>query len=206
MDAARQSGALLARFFPRMEAAMRPRMIMALMLGLALPAQAVGGPRISTDVAPGVNFSAYKTFAWVDAPVPPGLNPIIVQRIRDGIEAGLVQKGYLRGEPGDLSLIMTIGTRDKVDIHSWGGGGWGGWGGFGGWGGWGGGHISVHEYTQGQLSLDVFDTRSKQPLWHGQATDTVSIERPKLQKIDKAVMKVMAPFPPTAALAPQPQP
>ena len=174
---------------------MRMRLIMALMLGLALPAQAIAGPRISTDTAPGVNFSAYKTYAWVDTPIPPGLNPIIIQRIRNGIEAGLAQKGYVRGEPGDLSLIMTIGTRDKVDVQSW--GGWGpGWG--LGFGGWGGGHVSVYEYTQGQLSLDVFDTRSRQAVWHGQATDTVNTEKPKPEKIDKAVMKLMAQFPPTA--------
>ena len=50
---------------------MHRRLMMTLMVGLALPAQAVAGPRISTDIAPGVNFSAYKTYAWVDTPLPP---------------------------------------------------------------------------------------------------------------------------------------
>lgn len=177
---------------------MRTHLLMAVMLSLALPAQAIARPRIYTDTAPGVNFSAYKTYAWVEMPVPPGLNPIIIQRIRNGVEAGLAQKGYARGQPGDLSLILTVGTKDKIDVQNWGGVGpaWG-WG----FDGWGGGHVSVYEYTQGQLSLDVFDTKSKQAVWHGQATDTVNTEKPKPEKIDKAVLKVMAQFPATAAVS-----
>jgi hypothetical protein len=177
------------------------RLIPVLLLGLALPAQVGAGPRISADTAPGVNFSAYKTYAWVDLPMPPGLNPIVIQRIRNGIEAGLAERGYARGLPADLSLIMTIGMRDKLDVQSW--GGWGpGWG----LGGLGGSNVSVYQYTQGQLSLDVFDTRTRQAVWHGQATDTVNTEKPKPEKIDKAVKKLMAQFPPTAAVGPQPQP
>jgi len=177
----------------------RKRMIVAVMLGLALPTPASGGPRISTDSAPGVNFSAYKTYGWVDVPVPAGLNPIITQRIRNGIEAGLAQKGYVNGEPPDLSLILTIGAKDKLDVQSWGGFGPGwGWG----WGGMGG-HVSVYEYTEGQLALDVFDTRTKRAVWHGQATGTVDMQRPKVERIDKAVLKLMAQFPATATVAPQ---
>ena len=138
---------------------------------------------ISTDVAPGANFSAYHTYAWADAAAPQGMNPIAYQQIMADIEAQLNSKGYRKGDPGDLSLVMTIGAREKTDITSW-----------GRWGL----RTDVYQYTEGQLSLDVFDTKTKQALWHGQATKTVNPGKFNSAKATKAVGKLMKSFPATA--------
>lgn len=143
---------------------------------------------VSTDVAPGANFGAYRTYAWVNASAPQGMNPIAYQQIIADIEAALNAKGYQKGEPGDLSLVITIGTQDKTDITSWGRWGW---------------RTDVYQYTEGQLSLDVFDTRSKQALWHGQATRTVNPGKFNAAKASKTVAKLMKSFPANSA-APAP--
>ncbi len=137
---------------------------------------------ISTDVAPGANFSAYHTYAWVNATASQGMNPIAYQQIVADIEAALNAKGYSKGEPGDLSLIMTIGKQDKTDVDTW-----------GPWGR----RVDVYQYTEGQLSLDVFDTKTKQALWHGQATKSVNSTKFNASKASKAVNKLMKDFPAT---------
>jgi hypothetical protein len=162
--------------------------LLASLMALAVPVASVAGPKISTQAASGVNFSAYTTYTWIHASVPQGGNPVMQQRILNDFDAALAQKGY-RQVPsgGDLSLILTIGAREKTDVTSW-----------GRWGL----RTSVYQYTQGQLSLDVFDTKTQQPVWHGQASQTIDPDKPNPQKVDAAVMKLMAQFPATVAAVP----
>jgi hypothetical protein len=154
---------------------------------LSLSANVVAKPSVSTDAAPGVNFSAYKTYSWVDSPPPAGMNPVMYQRIMADFDSALAGKGYQKGEPGDVSLIVTVGAQNKTDIETWGRFGL---------------QTSVYQYTQGQLSLDVFDTKTKQALWHGQVSETVNPDKPNPSKVDGAISKLMEKFPATAATAP----
>lgn len=162
------------------------RLFVAFAAGLTLvPAVGLAGPQISTQTAPGVNFSSYKTYSWVQAQVPSGGNPILFQQILSDMDSALSQKGYRKVESnGDLSLVVTIGTQEKTDVETWGRFGL---------------QTSVYQYTRGQLSLDAFDTKTKQALWHGQASQTVNPDKPNQAKIDAAVAKLMAGFPATAA-------
>ncbi|HYX46226.1 MAG TPA: DUF4136 domain-containing protein, partial [Sphingomicrobium sp.] len=160
---------------------------------LALCSQAsIAGPSISTQAMPGVNFSSYKTYTWVQATAPAGGNPVMQQQILNDLDAALAQKGYQEVKSGgDLSLVLTIGAQEKTDIQSW---------------GWWGRQLSVNQYTQGQLSLDAFDTKTQQAVWHGQASQTIDPDKPNPSKVDAAIAKLMVQFPATAAVAPQPQP
>jgi len=159
-------------------------LILGLASGFVLSADVQAKPKISTDAVPGVNFSAYRTYAWINTTPPTGMNPVMYQRIVYDIESALTQKGYQKAETGDLSLALTIGAQQKTDIESWGRFGL---------------QTSVYQYTQGQLSLDVFDSKTKQALWHGQASDTVNPDKPNPAKVDAAIAKLMLQFPATAA-------
>lgn len=155
-------------------------------LALALPGGAIA-QKVSSQTAPGVNFSAYHTFSWANVSAPPGANPIMYQQIIADIEAALVAKGYQKASgEGDMSLILTLGAQNKTDIQSWGRFGL---------------QTSVYQYTQGQLSLDAFDSKTNQALWHGQASRTINPDKPNPGKVQQAVNKVMASFPATAAAA-----
>jgi hypothetical protein len=149
---------------------------------LAVPAWAK--PKVSADSTPGANFGAYQTFAFVNAQPPAGMNPVAFERIRQGVERGMAGKGYSKAETGDLSVIITVGARDKTDVQTWGR--------FGR-------QVDVYQFTEGQLSVDVFDTKTRQPLWHGQATETIDPQKPNPQKVEAAVTAVMAKFPARAA-------
>lgn len=151
----------------------------------ALPASA--RPTISTDAAPGVNFQTYKTFSWVNPTPPAGMDPVAFGRIRSEIEDDLAAKGYLPGDPGDLSLILTLGERQKTDIESWGRFGM---------------QTSAYQYTVGALSLDAFDTKTRQAVWHGQASETVNPDKPNFKAIRDGIDKMVEKFPPGGGTPP----
>ena len=159
--------------------------ILGLAAALALSADAQAKPTISTDAVPGVNFSAYKTYSWVNTQAPAGVNPVMYQRIVGNFDQALAGLGYQKAEPADLSLFLTIGARQKTDVQSFGRFGL---------------QTSVYQYIQGQLSLDVFDTKTQKALWHGQVSDTVDPDKPNPAKVDSAIAKLMQKFPATAAM------
>lgn len=153
--------------------------VIALAVGL-LAAPAWAKPTLSTDTTPGANFANYRTFTFANALPPAGMDPVAYERIRQGVEQGLTAKGFSKADPGDLTVIITLGAKNKTDVDTWGR--------FGR-------QVDVYQYTEGQLSVDVFDTKTKQPLWHGQATETIDPKRPQPQKIQAGVNDLMAKFP-----------
>jgi len=155
---------------------------MAGALVFAVAAQAK--PELTVDAVPGVNFSTYKTYSWVKTNPSGGYNSVLYQRIQSDIDSRLASKGYTRADSGDITLALTLGKRQKVDLDTWGMYGF---------------REDVHSYTEGQLSVDAFDTRTKQALWHGQITDTVKSKQPDPERLDAALNKLMEPFPATAA-------
>jgi len=152
----------------------------ALAMGLTLPGYVAA--KISSDVTPGANFSQYQTFTFANAVPPAGMDPVAYERIRMAVEQGLTGRGFTKAAEGDLTVIITLGAQNRTDIDTW---------------GVFGRQVDVRQYTEGQLSVDVFDTKTKQPLWHGKATDTVGSSL-NPEKIDKEVAKLMAQFPPRA--------
>jgi hypothetical protein len=137
-------------------------------------------PTVSTDETPGANLATYRTFSWASTQPVGGMNPVAFERMRMGVEGALTSKGYAKGDPGDLTVILTVGARDKTDINTWGR--------FGR-------QVDVYQYTEGRMAVDVFDTKTRQPLWHGQATQTITPSKMDPALIDAAVADVMAKFP-----------
>ena len=137
-------------------------------------------PTVSTDVTPGANFSAYSSFAFVNTAPPAGMDPVLFERIQQDVGGALQGKGYTSGAPGDLSVVVSLGAKDRTDINTWGA--------FGR-------QVDVYQYTEGKLAVDVFDTKTRKPLWHGQATQTIQPGKPDPAAINTAVASVMSSFP-----------
>ena len=156
------------------------RSFVALAAAIALSGCA-STPQVSSDTAPGANFAAYHSYAWASTLPPAGMNPVAFQRIIQGVDGAMSAKGYVKSDPGDIALILTLGARNQTDISTWGR--------FNR-------QVDVYQYTQGKLSLDAFDTKTRQALWHGQATQTINPDKSDPALIDAAVNGVMAKFPP----------
>jgi Domain of unknown function (DUF4136) len=164
----------------------RNLVIVGIASGLALSTGVEAKPKVTTDAVPGASVGSFRTYTWVDSAPPGGLNPVQYQRIMADFDAALASKGFQKGPTGDLTLALTIGAKQKTDIETW-----------GRWGL----QTSVYQYTQGQLSVDVFDSKTKQALWHGQVSDTINPDKPNPAKVDAAISKLMEQFPASSGAA-----
>lgn len=175
--------------------------------GLAfVAALAVGGcatgPTIRTDFDQTADFSRFRTFSWVFTAPPQNMNPMLFQRVRDSIDRTLQQR-FTPATPGDFAIAFTLGRRDTVQItdlgpygpffHRWDRG----WGSRPGWRSAGQRRVDVRNVTDGTLVIDIYDTATRRPVWHGIATQQISPSRPPSQaQIDAAIAEVLSRFPP----------
>lgn len=160
---------------------------------------------VRTDYYHGADFSPFRTFAWISGdPLirPPGaeahVSPLNVRRIREAIEAELTAKGFTEiddSPAADFAVSFTVGARDRIEVQSYPVLYRGAWG----WGGtYFGPQMDVRRYQEGALSIDIFDGRTRQPVWHGSARKEITgaeISDPQ-PAIKHAVAKILARFPP----------
>ncbi len=154
------------------------------------------------------NFTDYSTFAWIaDNPLILGtgdrspISPLSQKKIVQAIEGELSLKGFTYiADPDEADFVVsyTVGTREKIDETSYPVAYRGTWG----------SHMYgryyyqtevVHRtYTEGTLGIDVFDGKTKQPVWHGWARKSVtSADREDPSPvIQKAVAAIIKRFPP----------
>ena len=170
------------------------RMCIFLGLFLLLPT-ILKAQKVTIDFDHSVNFSQYKTFMWIREPRIS--DPLMKRRVMDAINAQLTAKGLqLVTDGADLGINANEATKEEHTLETFytGLGGWG-------WRGWGGGMATTvpESYTVGTLIVDLFDTRNKQVVWRGTATETLP-EKPEktAEKLNKAVEKMFKEFPPRA--------
>jgi hypothetical protein len=155
-----------------------------------------------------VAFSDYSTFAWIaENPLILGagekssISPLTQKKIVQAIENELSRKGFTYTEDpdqADFVVSYTVGTRERIDETSYPVAYRGAWG----WHMYGRYYYQtevVHRtYTEGTLGIDVFDGKTKQPVWHGWASKSVtSADREDPSPvIKKAVAAIIKRFPP----------
>jgi hypothetical protein len=92
-------------------------MMLALASALFFSTGVAAKPRIQTHTAPGTNFADYKSYTWIRTHPPGGFDPIRYQNLQAHIDASLATKGYNKGTPADLTMVLTVGKRQKVDLE-----------------------------------------------------------------------------------------
>lgn len=156
---------------------------------IAVPAWA----KVTTDFDPAANFSQYRTYVWGDG--TPARNPLIAQRIVEGIEARLAAKGLHKvdsADQPDLVVVYQTATDTRTDVNTYNTGRWGGWG-------WGMGttQTTVREIPVGQLIVDMADVKAKRFVWRGTASGTISDNPDKVTKLlNKSLDKMFEDYPP----------
>ena len=152
------------------------------------------------------NFGAYQTFSWIDENPYIGdgstvrVSPLAQSKIQRAIQTQLEQLGYSFIEDrddADFVLAYTVGTRDRIRVDSYPAAYHGSWG----W------HVhgsyyyihetTVHSYTEGTLGVDMFDGKSRKPVWHGWAEKTIteSDREDPSSVIEAGVAKLFESFP-----------
>jgi hypothetical protein len=136
--------------------------------------------RVTSDVASGASASQCHTYSWAGSFHDNGTargaaNPLNESRLRAAIAANLAAKGV---QPASGAADCLVGYGIGVQTVVEGGGypypygwGWGwGWGGgyYGGWG-WDGPYV----YREGVVAVDLYDAKSRQPVWHASVDQSV---------------------------------
>ena len=166
-------------------------------MGMALLfAGAVSARQVKTDYDRSANFGQYKTYSWEQVKTKDTLD---VDRIKNAVNVALMAKGWTQVESGgDVSIVAMEITRNQETLNTFYdgfGGGWG-WRRFGG-GGFGEATTTTETYKVGTVVVDLFDTKTKQLIWRGATSDTLSNNSDKnIKNLDKGVEKMFKNFPP----------
>lgn len=179
------------------------RLVLALILGL-LAACSTTPYKTNHDYDREARFETYRSYSWVsENPMvrsdgSRANSPLWQQRIMRAVEAELTRKGFRlapKGQRGDFAVAFTVGSRDKVRVDSYPSHYRHGW-----WGpGYYGEQVSVRNYTEGTLAIDIFDAASGKPVWHGWATGNIREKREldeRIQIVRDAVASILDRFPP----------
>lgn len=163
----------------------------AIVFVLLLPLKAYS-QKVNTDWDHSVHdFSSFKTYQWVK-PVRSTGNPLMDQRIVTAIDAQMAQKGFqhVANRPDAFVTYSTGLQRQKSATATGMGMGRLRMGG-------GMGTINQNISNAGTLVVDISNAETRQLLWRGTATDTLSDKPDKnSQKIEKAVTKMFSKYPP----------
>lgn len=149
---------------------------------------------VKTDYDRGANFSQYKTYSWEKVKTKDAL---LVDRIESAVNAALTAKGWTQVESGgDVSIVAMEINRSQQTLNTFYDGFGGGWR-WRGFGGLGESTTTVDTYRVGTLVVDLFDAKTKNLVWRGAASDTLSNNSEKnIKNLNKGVQKMFQHFPP----------
>ena len=152
---------------------------------------------VQFDYDRSANFSAYKTYQWVDYKRVEIGDQLLDQDIKRAVDEQLAAKGLRRVENGGDLFVgyqAAISQEKQFDGLGWGGPGWGG-----GWGGFGEAHVTSSTIDIGKLTIGLFDPATKQLVWRGAAAKTLDIKKDpdkNYRTLEKAMAKLFKNYPP----------
>ena len=175
------------------------RAVFVLMGMMLLFAGTSSAQQVKTDYDRNANFGQYKTYSWEQVKTKDALD---VDRIKAAVNAALAAKGWTQVDSGGDICIMAVEiTSNQQTLNTFYDGFGGGWGlrRFGG-GGFGEATTTTETYKVGTVVVDLFDHKTKQLVWRGSASDTLSNKSDKnIKKLDKGVEKMFKKFPPSSS-------
>ena len=148
--------------------------------------------QVKTDYDRSADFRQYKTYSWEKVQTQ---DPLLVDRIKDAVNADLTAKGLTPVDSGgDIAIVAIEMTKNQHTLNTF-------YDGFGGGWRWGGGFgdatTTVDNYKVGTLVVDLFDAKTKKIIWRGSSSDTLSDKSDKnIKNLDKGVQKMFDHFPP----------
>ncbi len=149
--------------------------------------------QVKTDYDRKANFTQYKTYSWSSVK---SKDPLVVNRIKSAVDSTLAAKGLTEVDSGgDLSVVAMEITNNEQTLNTFYDGGFGGRR----FGGFGDATTTTETYKVGTLVVDLVDTQSKELVWRGSSSDTLSNESDKnIKNLNKGVEKMFKHFPPEA--------
>jgi hypothetical protein len=170
------------------------RVVFVLMGMMLLFAGKLSAGDVKTDYDRNANFGQYKTYSWQQVKTK---NLLDVDRIKSSVNAALAAKGWTQVDSGgDVSVVAMEITRNQQTLNTFYDGFGGGWR-WRGFGGMGEATTTAETYKVGTLIIDLFDAKTKELVWRGSSSDTLSNNSSKnIKNMDKDVEKMFKNFSP----------
>ena len=155
----------------------RAAALLILVTPCSAAAQRVSEPTLVVKFDPAQNYKKYRSYSWVSRPMPAGVNQADYERVRASIARSLGSRGFTPADVGDFAVAFKAmpsrsGSYEGSYDDDWG----------------------------ASLSVDIYDTATKQPVWHG--VELTRIPSPVSQTtLDGAVDELILRFPPVPAVA-----
>jgi hypothetical protein len=147
--------------------------------------------RVNADYDKKVDFSQYKTYAYVKASIDKvEISDLDKKRILNSIDDALSSKGFSKSNNPDMLISIFTKESERVDVYnnnSWGMGfGWG-WNPY-----WGMNYNRVYTTPEGTLFIDIFDGNSKEMIWQGEGSGYLTKDTHKKdERIKEFVDKIL---------------
>jgi uncharacterized protein DUF4136 len=142
------------------------------------------------------NFSDLKTFDWMQAPETAGINTLVIQRVKNAVNAELKAKGLMMASNNPDFLIAEYhGKKDQLHIQDWGHG-------RGSRYGYQPSGVSAYQFEEGSLILDFVDPQSMKLIWRGSAkaqVQHVGTSEESENLINAAVKEILKKYPPSSS-------
>jgi hypothetical protein len=171
---------------------MRPaRVLLGFTMAMAIANGALA-QKVTIDYDRRADFGQYKTFSWMKE--PSSGNPLIRARVIEDINSALSGKGLqLVTSNADLCIAAHVVTEQDRTLNTFYDGFGDGWRG----GGFGSATTGVSTYEVGTLVLDIFDARTREAIWRGTSSKTLSGNPEKhADRLNKAIARMLKNFPP----------
>ena len=163
-------------------------------LVVLLTAVVAYGVDVKTDYDQDYDFGRLKTFAFREqnrsADDPLRTDSILDNRIRDAVRSQLEARGYQYAPDGNADFLVCYfaNTKERENIQDFGYGFPRRWR-------WGfGPQIWTTYYTVGSVIVDFVDPASRQLVWRGIASQTVSGVNPSDKQVNKGVEDLIKHF------------
>lgn len=162
---------------------------------IALLVTSCSSVRVTTDYDTQTNFNQYKTFAFYKTGIDKAsISDLDKKRIMRAIEAELMAKGMTKSASPDVLVSLFTKSRERINVNdNYYGGFYYPWY-------YGPSPVTVSQYTEGTLFIDLLDANKKELVWQGIGTgalSTSSVER-KEARIKEFVAEIMSEYPPNA--------
>jgi hypothetical protein len=172
-------------------------------------------PRVTVDKAENIDFSNYRTYAWMNSDVSGTRNPVYynqlaTQQVENTVDQELSKRGLKRvARRPDLLIGYHFFVQEKTRTVAnntgpmglygpylgWGRWGWAGWG--PSWWGWNnfGPMYTQEKYEAGTVVVDMVDARTKQLVWRGAVQNAIGDPTRISNQLARQVERIVEQFP-----------
>lgn len=160
---------------------------------------------VVSDYDSAAPFASFKTYRWaIDPANAQGnlllQNQLLGKRVKSAVDEELKAKGLTLVTSGDADVFVAshLTTKDKLNVTDWGYGYGAGPYRYGY--GYGGSSVSVTQYTEGTLVVDMVNGKNKELVWRGIASGAMASQLPPPEEIDARIKEIigaiLAEYPP----------